>query len=294
MNDETRTLLMRARRLIDKASKSMKRVGTIYHQAPIQDLVMELRALGDAADRLEHGKPQVKRTPYKPETIKDYSGDEVKETHESFGLIGFFRSQGSRRLFGSHIENHASFITMRVHRAARRHGLSRDWYGTSGGRLPIVEVCMSAAQFSQAITSMNMGEGVPCTIESVEGISMEEVPAEVVAENVKIRDGFEDKISGVVELLAEAHKEMDGIVESKSTISKSRAREMVAILAKALQEVQLNAPFVVSSFQESAEKVVTSAKAEIEAFTALALRKAGMEHMRLNAPEETKKLKEDN
>lgn len=292
MNDETCTLLMRARRLID-AARIREGGGKSHHKAPIHDIAREINALEDAADRLEYGKRQVRRTPYKSESIKDYSGDEVKETHESFGLIGFFRSQGSRRLFGSHLENHASFITMRVHRAARRHGLSRDWYGTSG-RLPIVEVCMSAAQFSQAITSMNMGEGVPCTIESVEGISMEKVPADVVAENVKIRDDFEEMISGVVELLAEAHKEMDVIVESKSTISKSRAREMVAILAKALQEVQLNAPFVVSSFQESAEKVVTSAKAEIEAFTALALRKAGMEHMRLNAPEETKKLKEDN
>lgn len=293
MDDKTRTLLTRARHLIQRAS-DLQAGAKNRHYAPIADLVGEIRALEDAADRLEHGKPPVKRTPYKSESIKDYSGGEVKETHESFGLIGFSRVQGSRRLFGSHLEDHASFITMRVHRAARRHGLSHDWYGTASGRLPIVEVSMSAAQFAQAITSMNMGEGVPCTIESVESISMEEVPADVVAENVKIRAGFEDKISGVVQLLAEAHKEMDGVVESKSTISKGRAREMVAILAKALQEVKLNAPFVVSSFQESAERVVTSAKAEIEAFTALALRNAGMEHMQLTAPKETKKLEEDN
>lgn len=290
MNNETRVLLNRARRLIQVAKDGTERVGKSHHKAPINDIAREIHALEDAADRLEHGAPQVRRTSYKSTTIKEYSGEEVKESHESFGLVGFYRSQGSRRLFGSHIENHASFITMRVHRAARRHGLSRDWYGTDGGRLPIVEVCMSAAQFAQAITSMNMGEGVPCTIESVEGISMEEVPAEVVAENVKIRAGFEEKIGGVVQLLAEAHKEMDGVVESKSTISKGRARDMVAILGKALQEMRSNAPFVVSSFQESAEKVVTSAKAEIEAFTALALRRAGMEHMRLQAPEETKKL----
>ena len=95
-----------------------------------------------------------------------------------------------------------------------------------------IEVALSAAQFAEAITQMNMGEGVPCTLRSVEGVSMENVPDEVVAENVQIRDGFKDKLLGVANILKEAHEEMDRVVENKSTISKGRAREMTAILGE--------------------------------------------------------------
>jgi hypothetical protein len=271
----------------------MDRAGKAHHKSPIQDIAQEINALRDAADRLEHGAPQVRRTSYKSVTHTSPGRDgETEETHESFGKIGFSRCQGSRSLFGSHLEKHGTFISMTVRRARRIHGLSHDWIH-SDSRLPIIEVYLSAAQFAEAITSMNMGEGVPCTIASVEGVDYEGVPGEVHAENVRIRDGFKDKISGVVNNLAAAHKEMDAVVESKSTISKGRAREIVGILGKALQEMRSNAPYIVESFQESAEKVVTHAKAEVEAFTALALRNAGMEHMRLQAPgAEEKRLEE--
>jgi len=171
--------------------------------------------------------------------------------------------------------------------------LSQDWIHTDG-RIPIVEIALSAAQFAEAITSMNVGEGVACTIQSVEGVSMEKVPEEVTPENVKIMDGFEDKLAGVVDIIQKAHVEMETVVESKSTISKGRAREMTNILGRALQEVRSNMPFVLSQFQESAQKVVTHAKAEVEAFTHLALRNAGMEHLRLQVGDvlETPELSE--
>lgn len=140
---------------------------------------------------------------------------------------------------------------------------------------------------------MNMGEGIPCTLASVEGVDYEKVPDTVSSENVKIRDGFEEDIAHCVNNLKEGHARMAELVESKS-ISKSKAREMLAVMTKALQDVERNAPFMVSSFQESAEKVVSNAKAEIEAFTTMRLRSAGMEHLKLQAEGKLPQLQEEN
>jgi hypothetical protein len=229
----------------------------------------------------------VKRTPYKAETVDGLGGGKDKEErHESFGLVGFNRVSGSRHLFGSHLETHQHFVTMRVYRARLVHdSLSYDRYHADG-RLPIVEVHMSAAQFAEAITTMNVGDGVPCTIDAVEGVSMDPVPREVVAENVKIREGFAESIQGVVEQAVTARDEFEKILDSKSTVSKSRARELLGVLNRVVTELRSNAPFVVSQFQESAEKVVTQAKAELEAFTMRALMRVEGQSL----PEEVKKV----
>lgn len=248
--------------------------------AIIRDMVGEIHALEDAIDRHEHGAPQVDRQPYVSSTKKTYGNqNEFKEKHESFGQLQFNRVSGGAHLYGSHVEQHNHYITMQVHRSEVSHSLSSDHYYTDG-MTPIVEVLLSAAQFAEAITSMNMGSGVPCTIHSVEGIRMEDVPEEVVAENVKIRDAFKQDIEEIVANAKKARDDFQKIVEVGSSISKGRAREMLEVLDTIVRELDANAPFVVNQFQESAERVVSQAKAEIEAFTMHALHKAGMKVMK--------------
>ena len=193
-------------------------------------------------------------------------------------------------LYGSHIEQHNNFVVMRVSRSKISHSLSSDHHFSHGN--PIVEVYLSASQFADAITSMNMGDGVPCTIHTVEGIRMEDVPLEVVAENVKIRDSFERDIQEVVDNLKKNRNELAKIIEVGSSVSKGRAREMLEVLDKVVNELGRDSSFVVSQFQESAERVVTQAKAEIEAFTLHALQKAGMKAIESGVIE--KLLAEDN
>ena len=86
---------------------------------------------------------------------------EKKEKHPSYGMLGFSRRQGSKtNLFGSSIQ-HQNTISMTLRQGEMHRGLNTDWF--FGGDV-IVEVEMSQAQFAEAITSMNMGSGVPVTI----------------------------------------------------------------------------------------------------------------------------------
>ena len=91
----------------------------------------------------------------------------VTEKHPAFGTIGVFRTSGQRHLFGSPLQRHQGYVTIRVNHAEKvRSGRGYYWYFA---RKNIIEVALSEAQFAQLITSWNVGEGVPCTLDSIPG-----------------------------------------------------------------------------------------------------------------------------
>lgn len=288
----TETLLIkRARKLLSRARELQHPPEHLkkYGKAPISDLTRELMALEAAADKAEGVEAGTQRKPYKATTKASAAGGErMCEEHESFGMLQFGRVSGRTHLYGSHLESHQHYIMMRVHRGRVEHDLSRDWYYARG--LPIVEVALSAAQFAEAITTMNMGSGVPCTIESVEGVMYEDVPDSVTAENVKVREGFKRDIARTVRGVRELYETIDKLVETGSSVSKGRAREMRDAVRKYLNRIDRDAGFVVDSFQESAENVVSQSKAEIESMLTLALHRAGMDHLRGLSTEDARRV----
>jgi hypothetical protein len=274
-------LLQRAKRLVGtvhdfhERTKKGKEAGRFFESRPavLSDITGEVHALEDAINRYEHGVLDPERIPYKTESVKRYSGDEFREDHESFGLVSFHRVSGATRLFGSHLDHHNHYITLSVMRATVSHGLSSDHYYE---RNTLIEVDMSAAQYAEAITTMNMGGGIPCTIRRINHIRMEDVPEDTQAEYKKIRDGFKDQISDLVDMAKNARTEAKEIVDGKSAVSKTRVRQIVAVLDRVVMELESNAPFVVKQFEESADRVVTHAKAEVESFVMHALTKVGL------------------
>ena len=243
-----------------------------YSMGPtLGDFAGSIHRLTDGVDRFEFGDTPPERVPYRNETSRL---DRFKETHESFGLIQFNRVTGGARLFGSHLEQHQHYIVMAVSRASVSHGLSSDHYFAEK---ELIEVRLSSAQFAEAITSLNSGAGAPCTIGSIDRVDMEDVPEEAQAEHQKIRDGFVDSIEDQTVAMEKARDDFKGILDGSKTISKARGKEMLAILTKSAQDLRSNMPFVVDQFRESADRVVTSAKADIEGFAQLVFRQAGIE-----------------
>ena len=189
------------------------------------------------------------------------SNKEETFAHESYGMIGLSRCRGNVRLYGSSISNHGNFVTMRISHGERVHYLSKDWYRSTKR---IAEIYLSSAQFAEMITSMNMGEGIPCTINWLNG-SVEE-PPDVEIETEKVHADFNRDLKDLVKNLKDSQKEIKDILGQKS-IKVADRKTIEAALAKIVQDVEANIPFVLSQFQEAAEKVVSHAKAEIEAFT---------------------------
>lgn len=205
--------------------------------------------------------------------------DEEETEHESYGMIALNRVTGNPgRMFGSHIRDHHTFVRLVVKRGVRVHSLSRDWYRGTGR--PLIELDLSAAQFADLLTTMNVGDGVPCTVRFADG-TMKAHPPDEELESEKVRTNFRKKAEEVSEKLREARSRIDAIL-SKKSVTQADRRAVSALLDRFVQEVGSNMPFVLESFEESADKVVSHAKAEIDAFATQVVMTAGTEALTQN------------
>lgn len=189
--------------------------------------------------------------------------DDVKYTHPSYGVVQFNRisSAGKSRLFGSALPSHHHTIVLRIAEAA----LMRDGHlhmDRVRAERAIIEVELSAAQFAEMLTTMNMGDGVPCTIRRRDG-ALVEGPPDLETSHEKVRTDFAAKMANIAAGLDERRK---SIVDLLPVSLKASTRRQIEIqLERLAAAVQESAPFALGQFQEAAEKAVNAIKAEADA-----------------------------
>lgn len=174
------------------------------------------------------------------------------ETHPAWGLIGASRvSSGGRgaTLFDSDIQ-HQHFVMVRLSRAERRRNLMHDY---KHGSEQIVEIAMSEAQWASFVSTMNVGQGVPCTIES---IGRKQVPG--VEYEPRLAVSMEEVQDAATQALKQIQEALDDYLDHK-TVKKLRTLEML------IRNAPANMRFAADSLSEHAENVVQRARADIEA-----------------------------
>lgn len=188
---------------------------------------------------------------------------ENEQNHPSYGIVSFSRVAGNPgRLFGSKLPAHNSFITLRVSKATlitNEHGEER-FYGSMRG--DVVEVQLSNVQFAELLTTMNAGQGVPCTISLVDMKPVER-PPQTDNEATKTRKSFRTKLSNLSEKIVELANESSEILEKKSILKPDRD-VLKSKISSLCNEVRHNLPFFLEVFEEAAEKVVSAARTEID------------------------------
>ena len=209
-----------------------------------------------------------------------HAGSEARtvERHPAFGQASFSRRQGHPgKLYGSNLEDHHTHVALEIKRSELVHDLSHDWFFP--GDL-LIEVNFSAAQFAELITTLNVGSGVPCTIRAVKGEGyVPAIPEEVRTESERIEESFKQKLKERVGKLREYEQSISEIL-SKKSIGKKDREQIKNLVYQARRFFVDSAPFAVSSLYEAKEKVVTSAKAEIEAFLTNAIVTAGIKTLK--------------
>lgn len=192
-------------------------------------------------------------------TEQTYLGE--KTTHPSYGMLLFGRRTGGKTaLFGSSIE-HSDTIAMVLTHGEVTRGLNTDWYY---GNKQIVEVEMSYSQFAEAITSMNMGSGVPVTIRQTEKDGRIS-PCDFINKREQFQNELKDRLNNANELSMSLAKEVAEIFEKK-TLNKSDKQEIMGKINHIIAQVSSNVSFTYDCFNEQMDKTVTEAKGEIEAF----------------------------
>ena len=182
--------------------------------------------------------------------------------HPSYGLLQFSRmSGGLTNLFGSSIQ-HKDTIRLCISECDVKRDLSTDWYHDNGR---IIDVEMSYSQFAEAITSMNMGNGVPVTIRWVRGEGRIE-PCPFTDKKQQFEEEFKHRLDKANETANQLILNVEKLFEEKKNLTKNDKNEILSMLTKIYQSINGNSDFMYRMFNEQMDKTTTEAKGEIEAF----------------------------
>lgn len=215
--------------------------------------------------------------------------------HPSYANLYIGRSQcsGQQALFGSSIKHH-DIITLRISPVYMDRDLNYDRYYAENH--PYIEINMSQSQFAQAITSLNMGAGVPVTLRQINGEYIE--PCPFVDKREQFSNEFREDMNELTKKIKETTKAVEDLIQNKRTFTKADKEQILSTLHSVSQQLSSNYPYMFSMFNEQMDKTVTKAKAEIESHL-----QAGMEDVALKAmgksqeqellPEEDQDIEED-
>lgn len=195
--------------------------------------------------------------------------------HPSFANLYIGRSQcsGQKALFGSSIKHHDT-ITLKIFPAFIDRDLNMDRYFPEAR--PYIEIEMSQSQFAQAITSLNMGAGVPVTLRRLHDQYIE--PCPFVDKREQFNNEFREDMNALTRKLTEATKHVEKLIEEKKTFNKADKDQILSALKSVTSQLASHYPYMFSMFNEQMDKTVTEAKAEIESHL-----QARMEDMALKA-----------
>jgi hypothetical protein len=149
-----------------------------------------------------------------------------------------------------------------------------------------VEVSLSEAQWASFVSSLGLGAGVPCTLQSVQGKQIPQIP------------GVQDKAAQFKgEAKASARKAMDALdgVEDQIAglkISEKQKKELIDGLNVSRMTLRSSLNFVLSQFGEYVEDTMTKARIEVNAYAQQMLISTGLAKL-LGKDAKTIKMLED-
>lgn len=197
------------------------------------------------------------------------------QTPEAGALLSISRCTGSVALFASDMD-HQHFISLKIKPATTHRSLARTWY--MGNLVPYVEIHLSASQFAEAITSLNVGSGVPCTMKHLNGRDFPNVAP--VDERPKFEAEGSQAMNDSISAIDEAISALDGLKLS----AKARA-EVEGKMRSARRKLDDTMPFLVKQYHEHLDDADQKSKTEIAAYIDHAIHQYGAEALAANKVE---------
>ncbi len=183
--------------------------------------------------------------------------------HPAFGMVSFSRvTGGDNVLFGSSIK-HNDRIRLTIKHGEQDRTLHEDRYY---GRKRIVEVEMSYSQFAECIGAMNVGDGVPCTIQYTEKEGYVPAIEESNSKREQFRNEFGDTIAKAMKQVQNQINQIQESIDTKKNLGVKDRKEIISQLQQVKYNIGCNLDFCVEQFDEQMDKSTMEAKGEIEAF----------------------------
>lgn len=187
----------------------------------------------------------------------------VKDKHKSYGTLQISRVHHSEPvpLFGSSIK-HGETVRLRINEAEAKRSSNNDWIMGQG---PYIEVEMSLTQFSEAITSLNIGSGTPCTVRWIRNEGQIEA-CPFVDKRATFEDEMKEKVNQVGEELKKTLELTKALFSEKKPLTKAQKDEILNALTATEMNLNANLPFIYKQFNHQMDKTVLEAKGEVEGF----------------------------
>jgi hypothetical protein len=187
-------------------------------------------------------------------------------THPAYAQIRASRVSGSTSLYDSDFR-HQHYMTITISRSELHRGLNRDMHFSNED---LIEIALSEAQWATFVSSPNVGMGVPCTLERLDGKPIPGLPdpqSRVDQFSEEVRVDLEQTIG----LMDKALKELQGV-----GLSKTKYNLVAEAINSARRNLNSNLPFVADQFSEHMENVFEAAKQEIHGYMTNVIQRAGM------------------
>lgn len=185
-----------------------------------------------------------------------------QEHHPAWGLLGASRvnSTGSI-LFDSDVP-HRHYVIVTLSTAKRTRDLHRDWIYADE---QIVEIAMSEAQWASFVSTMNVGDGVPVTIEERGRERMPKMP-------------YQPRLAeSIAEVRTASHRAMEEIDAAMEMYLAHKTAGNLRDLQAAIKNAPRNMRFAAKSLSEHAENVGARLRADVEAFAVIKARQLGID-----------------
>ena len=191
----------------------------------------------------------------------------TRTTHPAFGQIRASRVSGQANLYGSDF-SHQHYLTITVTRSELHRSLSSDW---CFAKEELIEVALSESQWATFVSSLNVGGGVPCTIEHIDRITLPGLPSPkpMVDEfNLEIR-----------KTMAELQQQCSDLVQEigEAGIGKRKTESLQKSLDMLRARLVDSTAFVADQFEEHTERVIEKAKVEVNAYVNAHVTRAGLD-----------------
>lgn len=206
------------------------------------------------------------RNPIKPDIEVKDDRDQTRVTrHPAFGTMSFYAVNGEHKgdLFGANVRVSNS-IRMRVSRA-HMTSVTVDRYDEDD---LILEVEMTEAQFTQAITHLNRGSGTPVTIvqapdEGTPALNYPQISPVDIEE--KFKGNGDRRLENELERIMTAFKAVKDVALADGGVSKKALKEAVHTLEAVIGNVPRNFEYYREVMHEDVDKFIREAKRELHA-----------------------------
>lgn len=209
---------------------------------------------------------------------------ETINVHPSYAMASFSRVSSGRnyKFFGSDVDCR-NWIELEIKKGCE-YFRNEEKYPSSifeeGGSY--IRVAFTPTQFAELLTSMNIGEGVPCTLKRINGSDVEEIPEDFSDNALDYQKKY---FNEHIEKFSNEVKSMEHDVNEllkKKTLSKVDKEKIMRIFGYVSSNINSNIPFFMDVFKETTDKIVTHAKGEIDATLQHCLVKTGMKALGVN------------